>query len=331
MKILISGGAGYIGATIASMCIDNGITPIILDSLVSGPVEFTKNRVFYEGDISNEPLIDKIFSDHPNIFAVVHCAALIVVPDSSLNPIEYYRANVAKSLDFIEQLIRNGCHRLIFSSSASIYDARHALEVNEETPLGPQSPYARTKAMCEAIFEDITNATTFKVLSLRYFNPIGADPSLRTGLYLSRPTHALGKMMLALEEGSPFEITGTDYPTRDGTGIRDYVHVWDLARAHLQAVDRFDEIVDERTGFNAINLGTGRGTTVRELLGEFNRISPRSISSLDAPRRLGDTAGSYASKEKAKLLLGWEPRLSLAEGIRDSLLWLQARPSILGW
>ena len=192
-----------------------------------------------------------------------------MVPDSVADPVGYYRANVTKSLEFAAHLLRNGCGRLIFSSSAAIYQASEDLTVDEDSAIDPQSPYARTKAVCEAMFADIAAAEPLHVLSLRYFNPIGADPKMRTGLQLRRPTHALGKMIQAREEGVPFVITGTDWPTRDGSGIRDYIHVWDLAAAHVAALTRFDTLPGPVT---AINLGTGTGTTVRELLDMFNRV-----------------------------------------------------------
>ena len=274
MKVLIAGGAGYIGSTVASACLDAGISPVILDSLVTGRREFTAGRVFYEGDIADGPLVDLIFAEHPDIGAVIHCAALIVVPDSVADPVGYYRANVTKSLDFVAHLLRNGCGRLIFSSSAAIYRAGADLSVDEDSVIDPQSPYARTKAVCEAMFADIAASQPIRVLSLRYFNPIGADPKMRTGLQLARPTHALGKMIQAQQEGVPFVITGTDWPTRDGTGLRDYVHVWDLAAAHVAALTRFDALPGPAT---AINLGTGTGTTVRELLAAFNRVAGRPV------------------------------------------------------
>lgn len=269
--VLIAGGAGYIGSTVTSACLDAGMTPVILDNLARGRREFTEGRTFYEGDISDGALIDRIFSEHPDISAVVHCAALIVVPESVADPIGYYEANVAKSLAFVSHLHRNGCDRIIFSSSASIYQAEDGSPVNEDSPLAPQSPYARTKAVCEGMFADIAVAGP-RVLSLRYFNPVGADPELRTGLQLKRPSHALGVLIQAHQEGRPFPITGTNYPTRDGTGIRDYVHVWDLAAAHVAAIERFDSILTESKRSIAINLGTGSGTTVRELCAAFNNV-----------------------------------------------------------
>ncbi|HEX4811311.1 MAG TPA: UDP-glucose 4-epimerase GalE [Nonomuraea sp.] len=324
MRVLITGGAGYIGSTVASACLDAGISPVILDSLVTGRREFAEGRVFYEGDISDGPLIDKIFAENPDIEAVVHCAALIVVPDSVADPVGYYRANVAKSLDLVDHLLRNGCTRMIFSSSASIYRTGADHTVDEDSPLEPMSPYARTKAVCEAMFADVAATRPVKILSLRYFNPIGADPRMRTGLQLRRPSHALGKMIEAYEDRVPFQITGTGYPTRDGTGIRDYVHVWDLAAAHVAALSRFDGL-----GANVINLGTGSGTTVRELADAFNRVVDRPIELVEAPARPGDVAGAYTRSDRARRLLDWRARHSLEEGIRHSLEWARLRDSRL--
>jgi UDP-glucose 4-epimerase len=233
---------------------------------------------------------------------------------------------VAKSLDFVAHLLRNGCRRLVFSSSAAIYRPREDLTVDEDSPIDPQSPYARTKAMCEAMFADIAAAAPIRVLSLRYFNPIGADPKMRTGLQLRRPSHALGKMIQAAEEGVPFVITGTDYPTPDGTGIRDYIHVWDLAVAHVAALGRFDALPGPVT---VINLGTGAGTTVRELLDAFNRVAGRPVQAREAGRRPGDTAGAYTRIDRAVSLLDWRPRYDIAEGIRHSLQWAAIRDEIL--
>jgi len=326
VKILISGGAGYIGSTIGSACLDAGITPVILDSMVTGRREFTAGREVYEGDIADGPLVDRLFAEHPDIDAVIHCAGLIVVPDSVADPVGYYRANVTKSLDFVVHLLRNSCRRLIFSSSAGIYKTGENLTVDEASAIDPQSPYTRSKAICEAIFADIAAAEPLHVLSLRYFNPIGADPKMRSGLQLRRPTHALGRMIQARDEGVPFVITGTDWPTRDGSGIRDYIHVWDLATAHVAALTRFDTLPGPAT---AINLGTGTGTTVRELVGMFNRVSDRPVRELEAGRRPGDTAGAYTLIDRAVRLLGWKPQYDVADGIRHSLQWAAMRDDLV--
>jgi UDP-glucose 4-epimerase len=298
---------------------------VLLDSLVTGRAEFTAGRVFYHGDIADGPLVDRIFAEHPDIDAVVHCAALIVVPDSVADPVGYYRANVSKSLDFAGHLLRNGCGRLLFSSSASIYGAGADLTVDEDSPVDPQSPYARTKAVCETMLADIAASQPLRVLSLRYFNPIGADPKMRTGLAARHPSHALGKMIQAHEDGTTFQVTGTQYPTRDGSGIRDYVHVQDLATAHLAALARFDTLLAGPDRYLAINLGTGTGTTVRELLAAFNSVVSDPVAARDVPPRPGDVAGAYTRIERARRMLDWQPQYSITEGIRHSLQWAAIR------
>ena len=328
MKVLIAGGAGFIGSTVALACSDAGITPVILDSLVTGRAEFAEGYAFYPGDITDGPLIDKIFAEHSDIYAVIHAAALIVVPESVADPIMYYRANVTGSLEFAAHLIRNNCTRLIFSSSAAIYQANDDLTVDEDSPLNPQSPYARTKAMCETMFADIAAATPLRVLSLRYFNPIGADPEMRTGLQVPNPSHALGKIIQAISERAVFHVTGTDYPTRDGSGIRDYIHVWDLATAHVAALERFDVVVGSTQA--VLNIGTGRGTTVRELVTAVSRVTGTPVAAADAPARPGDVVGAYTRNDRARRMLDWEPRFGIEDGIRDSLRWAGVRAGKLG-
>jgi len=194
--------------------------------------------------------------------------------------------------------------------------------------LGPISPYGRTKAVCEGMFADIAAAEPIKILSLRYFNPIGADPQLRSGLQNRYPTHALGKLIEAHEAGRAFQITGTDYPTRDGTGVKDYIHIWDLAAAHVAALTAFDEVMSQSSAL-AINLGTGTGTTVRELVEAFNSVVDPPVEAVAAPRRPGDTAGGYTRSDRARELLGWQARYSIADGIRDSLRWAAIRDEVL--
>jgi UDP-glucose 4-epimerase len=217
---------------------------------------------------------------------------------------------------------------MLFSSSAAIYSPGEDLSVDEDSPIGPTSPYARTKAVCEQMFADVAAAESLRILSLRYFNPIGADPQLRTGLQIDEPTHAVGRLVLAMQAGVPFRITGTDFATRDGSGIRDYVHVWDLAEAHLRALDAFDTVLADRSSA-VINLGTGRGTTVRELVEAFNSVSATPVTTVDAPRRPGDAAGAYTRSERAADLLGWRARFSIAQGITDALRWAEVRDEIL--
>ena len=334
MKILVTGGAGFIGSTISSALMDTGHTPIILDSLVTGREEFTQGRTFYKGDIANDALVQQIFQDHPDIYATIHCAALIVVPESTEKPYEYYRENVGKSLTLFNTLKENGCKRLVFSSSASIYDVVPGFMVTETAPLNPLSPYARTKYMMEMILRDFCIAYGMQGIALRYFNPIGADPQFRSGLQIQKPSHAIGKLVdVQLGNIPQFTITGTDYETRDGTGIRDYIHVWDLAQAHIRAVENFDHAFNHAgnppDNYLVINLGTGRGVTVRELVNAFEKVVGEEINKADGPRRPGDTAGSFCNADTAMRLLGWKANLPIEQGIADSLKWGKIRESIL--
>ena len=336
MKFLITGGAGYIGSTIASALEDAGHIPVILDSLVTGRVEFTRGRIFYKADIADTGTVEQIFRDHPDINATVHCAALIVVPESTERPYEYYRENVGKSIELFNTLNRVGCKNVLFSSSASIYDAVPGFVVNESSPLKPTSPYARTKYIMEMVLRDFCSAYNMRGIALRYFNPIGADPKMRTGIHVERASHVLGKLVdTAMGDLPVFEITGTTWPTRDGTGLRDYIHIWDLVQAHLLAVTDFNGIFERAgnpaDGYLVINLGTGRGVTVRELVTAFENVWGKKINTVESPPRPGDVAGACANADTAKKLLGWEARLSIEQGIADALKWGEVRKGILGY
>ena len=195
MKVLITGGAGYIGSTIASVLLDNGHTPIILDSLVTGRREFTRDRIFYEADIADRAMVRRVFSDHPDIQGTIHCAALIVVPESVSRPYDYYRENVVKSMEFFKTLVDLGYPKVVFSSSAAVYDVVPGFMVTEDSPLQPLSPYSRTKFMMEMILKDFCSAYGMQGIALRYFNPIGSDPKMRTGLHIQHPSHLIGKLV----------------------------------------------------------------------------------------------------------------------------------------
>lgn len=335
MKILVTGGAGYIGSTICAALEDAGHTPIILDSLINGRIEFTQNRIFYHGDIADPLILKKIFTEHSVIDCVIHCAALIVVPDSVARPAEYYHENVVKTLQFFETLLQYNCCQVVYSSSASVYDDVPDFMVTESSPLNPRSPYARTKYMVEMIMKDFAAAYGLKGIALRYFNPIGADPKLRSGVYLAQPSHVLGKLVSVAQGTEPvFQITGTDWATRDGSGIRDYIHVWDLAQAHVKAVEHFQNALDQAkltSPYLVINLGTGRGVTVKELVTAFEKVFQKPLPKELAPARPGDVAGSYANADTAKQLLDWQAELSIEAGISDALRWAAVRNEILNY
>ena len=333
MKVLVTGGAGYIGSITAKALEDAGHTPVILDSLLSGPRVFVKDRLFYEGDIADRDLLAKIVDEHPDLDCTIHMAARIVVPESVEKPYEYYRDNVSKSLEMFDQLIALGKPRVVFSSSASLYDLTPDFEVTEQDALAPQSPYARTKGMMETVLQDIAEATELRAVILRYFNPIGSDPDLESGIYVREPSHVLGQLVMAAQgQKDAFTITGTEHPTRDGTGIRDYVHVWDLARAHVAAVERFDDVLATvGAPSTVINVGTGEGVTVRELIAAFERVFGQEVPTNEAPPRPGDAVGAFANVDKARDVLGWTAELSVDEAIASALAWARKRKEILGY
>jgi UDP-glucose 4-epimerase len=333
MKVLITGGAGYIGSTTAKALEDAGHVPVILDSLLTGPRAFVRDRIFYEGDIADRDLLARIVEEHPDIACTVHMAARIVVPESVEQPYEYYRDNVAKSLELFDQLVRLGKPDVVFSSSASLYAMVENFEVDESSPLDPPSPYARTKRMMEMVLEDMAAATDLRAIILRYFNPVGSDPDLQSGVYVREPSHVLGQLVMAAQGlKEAFTITGTDHPTRDGTGIRDYIHVWDLAQAHVAAVERFDAVLD-RVGSpsTVINLGTGDGVTVRELVTAFETVFGKPVPVAEGPPRPGDAVGAFANVDKAREVLGWSSSLSLEEAIASALAWGERRHEVLGY
>lgn len=342
MKVLITGGAGFIGSTIANCCVDNGITPIILDDFSKGLRTFASQHDYYEGDIADPQVLDRIFNDHPEIEDVIHCAAKIVVPQSVAEPLAYYENNVGKSVTLLQELTRHRVERFILSSTASMYEPGDDYMVDETAEVNPQSPYAASKALLERVMRDFAATGKMQCLALRYFNPIGADPKMRTGLQDPHPTHVLGKMIEAHTTGGTFTVTGVDWPTRDGSGLRDYVHVWDLARAHVAALQNFAGVMDDAareaeenpTGplnpnYNIINLGTGTGTTVFELVEAFGDATGHPLKSQTAEARMGDVVGCAARTDKAARLLDWKAELSIADGVRGSMEWAEKLPDIL--
>lgn len=334
MKVLVTGGAGYIGSTTCLALKEAGHTPIILDSLVNGREEFTRGYTFYKGDIADRALLERIFREHPDIDCTIHFAARIIVPESVENPFLYYTENVVKSLNLFRDLDELGCHRVVFSSSASIYGYVPGFIVDESAPKNPGSPYARTKYMIEMILEDMSHATNLRGIGLRYFNPIGAEPGMRCGPYDKHPTHVVANMVKVVTGESPvFTITGVDWPTRDGSGIRDYIHIWDLARAHVAAVEHFDSALEKMgTTYLPINLGTGTGCTVKELVAAFEKVYGHELNKTEAGPRPGDVAGCYADPTRAKELLGWQTELDIDDAIRDVLRWTnEERVKVLGY
>ncbi len=223
------------------------------------------------------------------------------------------------SLALFHALERFGVHKIVFSSSTSVYasDRANGYEVWEDSHLAPASPYARTKVQVETMLTDLCAPGPLRAISLRYFNPLGADPAARSG---PQNNQVLGKLMEADARGEAFEVTGTIWPTRDGTGIRDYVHVWDLARAHVKAIERF-EVAIGGLDHRIINIGAGRGVTVRELVHVYEQFVGHKIRTEDCPARPGDVAGAFANTDEALHRMWWEPTLTLAEAMASALQW----------
>ena len=333
MKVLVTGGAGYIGSTTCLALERSGHVPVVLDSLLTGPRAFVADRVFYCGDVADGALLERIIEEHPDLDATIHMAARVVVAESVAKPYLYYRDNVAKSFDLLDRLSKLGKPRVVLSSSASVYAYSPSFEVNEDSAVDPQSPYARTKLVMEMAMRDMAEAGAIRALILRYFNPIGSDPELRTGIHVRKPSHVLGQLVRAATgQQEAFTITGTDHPTRDGTGLRDYIHVWDLAQAHVAAVEKFDQTLD-RIGAPSVvlNVGTGEGVTVRELVSAFERAYGHVVPVREGPAREGDAIGAYANVNRIQDLLGWKARATTEDAIRSALAWGERRREVLGY
>jgi UDP-glucose 4-epimerase len=331
MKVLVTGGAGYIGSTVVSALADAGHAPVVLDSLVQGRAEFAAGHPLYVGDIADGVLLERIFREHPDIGVLMHFAARIDVEESTRRPALYYTENLCKAAALLEGALSHGVRRVIFSSTAAVYQGGDGSQgLTEAAPLNPLSPYARSKLMFEGVLADVCAEFGAGAVALRYFNPVGADPALRSGPYKPDPSHILGKLTgLAAAGGGDFVINGDDYPTRDGTPVRDYVHVWDLARAHLSAlafVARPDRPqYPDRPEYTVINVGSGSGVTVREFAEAFRTVTGLPLTLRVGPRRPGDTAGAYADTGRAQSLLNWQPQFTLQRGIQDALAWQASR------
>ena len=331
--VLITGGAGFIGSTVASACLDARHQAGAPGQPVDRPPRVRRRPGLLRGRHRRRRAAGPDLRRPPGHRGDGALRGAHHRPGVGGAWIRYYRENVAKTLELVDGLTRNHCHRLVFSSSASVsrWEAAALDEavVDESAPISPSSPYARTKAITEWVSRT-WRGRALEAIALRYFNPIGADPEFRTGNPSPEPSHVLGKIITAYERHEPFRITGTDWRTRNGSAIRDYIHVWDLAEAHVAALRNFDRIVERRRGhrvpYEVINLGTGDGTTVRELVEAFQHVVPGELEVETAPRRPGDVVGAHTDVTKAGRLLNWKPRFSVADGIRDALNWARAGP-----
>ena len=332
MKILITGGAGYIGSHTLVEVIRAGHQVVVVDSLVNGHAEaigrvgrLTNTDVqLAVGDIRDKPFLESVFTEFaPD--AVIHFAGLKAVGESVENPLAYYDVNVSGSRVLLEVMQSQCCTKIVFSSSATVYGEPQYLPYDENHPVAPINPYGRTKLMVEQMLEDWSAAHPERsAISLRYFNPVGAHPSGFIGEDpLGQPNNLMPFIaQVAIGARSELQIFGDNYETRDGTGERDYLHVVDLAKAHVLSLTA----LVKQVGHEVINVGTGCGITVRELVKAFEIACGHSIKTHIVARRAGDLASYFANNKRAQVRLGWEAKLSIADMCRDSWIWQSQNP-----
>lgn len=305
MSVLVTGGAGYIGSHTAIDLINTGEEVVVIDNLSTGfewAVQVPEDSL-YIGDIADEVLVARII-DERKVDSVVHFAGSIVVPESVENPLKYYLNNTARTRSLIESCVKGDVKNFIFSSTAAVYGMVETMPVTEETPLNPISPYGRSKLMTEWMLRDVAEAHELNFAALRYFNVAGSDPEGRTGQSTANATHLIKvACQTALGQRDHIDVFGTDYETPDGTCIRDYIHVSDLASAHTAALAYL-----RKTGNSIIaNAGYGHGFSVREVLAAVERVAGHGFDIREAPRRAGDPAAIVSDPTRIKSHFGWTP------------------------
>lgn len=319
MKILVTGGTGYIGSHTAVELLDSGYDVVIIDNLSNSKRDVidkikqitNKNITFYEGNVCDKELLRTIFEEH-KIDAVIHFAGYKAVGESVKKPLMYYRNNIDSTLTLCEVMNEYDCKKLIFSSSATVYGVPKTLPIKEDFPLSTTNPYGTTKLYIEGILKDLYAAdANWSIALLRYFNPIGAHSS---GLIGENPNDIPNNLMpyimkVATKELPYLNVFGNDYDTKDGTGVRDYIHVVDLAKGHIKAIEK----VLNSTGIEAYNLGTGTGYSVLEIVHTFKEVNHVDIPYKIAPRRSGDIAECYADATKAEKELGWKAKYDIKD------------------
>ena len=319
--VLVVGGAGYVGSHTCLKLAEAGYSPVVYDNLSNGHAEFVRWGPLERGELADTDRLVAVIERYRPI-AVVHFAALIEVGESVSDPIAFYANNVAGTISLLQAMERTGLKRLVFSSTCATYGEPVRVPMDEDHPQQPLNPYGRTKLMVEQMLADAEDLREIKSVRLRYFNAAGADPEGRIGEWHDPETHAIPiAIEVALGRRSHFSMFGTDYDTRDGTCVRDYVHVLDLADAHVRAVRHL--VLGGEGG--SLNLGTGTGTTVRELLDTIADVTGRTLTVVEAERRAGDAPVLTADNSRAFELLGWAPQYDLEEIVRTAWNWHQAQ------
>ena len=339
--VLLTGGSGYVGSHIALNLLKKNFSVVIYDSFVNSSREvfnkfnkvldeefLKKNLKIYKGDLRERNSLRNLFEDFylngKKIDSVIHCAGLKSVKDSLLNPLDYWDVNITGTLNLIKIMNKFSCKKIIFSSSATVYDCNQSGLLNEKSILKPINPYGNTKYIIEKLLQDIylSSKDAWRIVNLRYFNPIGADPDGLIGEGPSSEKNNIFPLILdvASKKLDKFTIYGNDWDTKDGTCVRDYIHIDDLAESHIRALKYISE---NRPNFLNLNIGTGKGTSVLELINTFENINGVKVPYVFGQRREGDFGSVVADNSLAKTLLNWEPQKNLEDMCRDGWDWFK--------
>ncbi len=333
MKILVTGGAGYIGSHTCVELLAAGHEVVVVDNLCNSNRESMRrvesitrcNLVFHETDLLDKESLEDIFHQ-TDVQAVIHFAGLKAVGESVRLPLTYYHNNITGTMNLLEVMTSCGVRNLVFSSSATVYGDPHTVPIREYFPVSPTNPYGRTKWMIEEILRDVYAADrSWNIALLRYFNPVGAHPSGQIG---EDPNDIPNNLMpfvsqVAVGKLPELSVFGSDYPTPDGTGVRDYIHVVDLAKGHIRALKK----LETSPGLLTVNLGTGRGYSVLEMVEAFEKASGKRVPYTIVDRRPGDIAACYADPSLARKELGWSAELGIDEMCRDAWRWQSQNPN----
>lgn len=335
MKILVTGGAGFIGSHTVVSLSEAGFTPVLLDNFSNSNPDVLSGLekilgfpvIFYEGDCNDPAVYKHIFSEH-QIGGIIHFAAYKAVGESMEHPLKYYRNNLGSLMTLLDVMEQHHIRNLIFSSSCTVYGEPDAVPVTEQTPVKPASSvYGNTKQIGEEILQDVSGVMPFSIVSLRYFNPIGAHP---TGLIGELPIGVPNNLVPFVTQTAAgirdiITVFGNDYPTPDGTCIRDYIHVMDLAEAHVAALNHLLKVNRERY-YEVFNVGTGNGNSVLEVVNTFDQVNNLHVPHRFGPRRSGDVMAIWGNVDKSAEILGWKARRSLADALKDAWNWQSQLP-----
>jgi UDP-glucose 4-epimerase len=321
MRLLVTGGAGYIGSHMVKLLVDRGHDVTVLDDLSTGHADAVRGAKLVQGDIADTAATAKLLRER-KIEAVIHFAACSLVGESVADPLKYYARNVAGTASLLQAMRAASVAKIVFSSTAAVYGNPERLPIDEDHPKAPTNPYGSSKLAIERLLAECATAYSMQAVSLRYFNAAGADADAGLGERHDPETHLIPLVLRAAANGAPVSVFGTDYATRDGTCVRDYIHVTDLCDAHLLALEWLTR--EER--YACFNLGNGDGATVLEVIEAARRVTGRDIRINKAPRRPGDPPALVADANKARRVLGWQPRRAAIDAIvGDAWIYEQRR------